>query len=88
MIRKWLCGPVGFLLITGAVAAQDVSVPDLTGLNVPQAAALLNRAGLKLGAENAAGWTPESGVPQNTIGGQSIPAGCGGQRGRPLAVPG
>lgn len=86
MIRKWLCGLVGFLLITGAVAAQDVRVPDLTGLNVPQAAALLNRAGLKLGAENAAGWTPESGLPQNTISGQSIPAGTSAAPGAAVDV--
>lgn len=60
MIQKWLCGLVGFLLIAGTARAQDVSVPDLTGLNVPQAAALLNRAGLRLGAENVAAWRPAS----------------------------
>lgn len=54
---------------------QTVTVPDVTGLNVPSAAALLNKNGLRLGVENNQGWTAESGLPENTINGQSIPAG-------------
>jgi hypothetical protein len=63
-------------LCSSAAAAQEaVTVPDLTGLSVPAAAAALNQLGLPLGAENNQGWTAESGLPQNSIGAQSIPAG-------------
>lgn len=56
--------------------AQDaVPVPDLTGLSVPEAAAALNRIGLALGVETGAAWTAESGLEQNRIQAQSIPAG-------------
>jgi hypothetical protein len=63
------------LMMTSAGAQDGVTVPDLTGLSVPAAAAALNRLGLSLGAETNQGWTAESGLPQNTIAGQSIPAG-------------
>lgn len=63
-------------LITPTFAQdQTVTVPDLTGLNVPQAAAALNQAGLRLGSETAFGWTEASGLPANTITEQSIAAG-------------
>jgi hypothetical protein len=66
-----------FLVISTPLFAQDeqVTVPDLTGLNIPQAAAVLNRNGLVLGNELASAWTEASGIPQNTIGQQSISAG-------------
>jgi hypothetical protein len=64
------------LLLPSVVMAQDaVIVPDVRGMNVPQAAALLNQNGIVLGAENNVAWTAESGLPENTIGEQSIPAG-------------
>jgi hypothetical protein len=64
------------------VVGQDtVTVPDVRGLGVPQAAALLNRNGLVLGQENNVAWTAESGLPQNTIGEQSVPAGQAVARG-------
>ncbi len=68
--------------IVGAVFAQDssVTVPDLTGLSVPAAAALLNKNGLALGAENNQSWTADSGVQQNQIKGQSV---TGGQSAAP-----
>ena len=57
------------------VLAQDtVAVPDLTGLSVPEAATLLNRSRLALGVETGEAWTPESGLEQNRIKSQSIPA--------------
>lgn len=60
----------------GQLAAQDaVQVPDLTGMNVPQAAAALNRAGFALGTEIGEAWTAESGLTQNTIKSQSVAAG-------------
>ncbi len=74
MIRKLLCVLMGLIVVSSA-AAQDAAVPDLAGLSVPEAAAALNRVGLRLGAENNQGWTAESGLPQNSISGQSIPAG-------------
>jgi len=58
-----------------AQEAASVSVPDLTGLNVPQAAVTLNEAGLALGTETALGWTAESGLPENTISQQTPAAG-------------
>lgn len=59
-----------------AFAQQDsVTVPDVTGLNVPQAAAALNRAGLRLGTELTQPWSESSGLPHNTVAFQSIPAG-------------
>ncbi len=65
------------LFAVAPLAAQTelVTVPDLTGMNVPQAAAALNRAGLRLGVQTAAGWNVESGVPENTISGQSVASG-------------
>jgi hypothetical protein len=58
------------------LAAQDaVAVPDVTGLTVPQAAAELNRAGLRLGNQNDEGWSPDSGLSANTISEQSVAVG-------------
>jgi hypothetical protein len=54
---------------------DTVTVPDVTGLNVPQAAAELNRAGLRLGAQDASAWAEDSGVPPNTVVEQAIAAG-------------
>lgn len=71
----------------GAVSAQDsVTVPDLKGMNVPQAAAALNKAGLSLGAENNEGWTEAAGLPQNTVGGQSVAAGQTAPRGTKVDI--
>lgn len=50
-------------------------VPNLTGLSVPEAAAQLNQAGLRLGESGFAAWTAESGGTINTISAQSIEAG-------------
>ncbi|MEZ4670780.1 MAG: PASTA domain-containing protein [Anaerolineae bacterium] len=64
------------LFLTQIAVAQDVvTVPDLTNLSVPEAAAVLNRAGLALGAETGELWTAESGLGQNHIKSQSVPAG-------------
>jgi hypothetical protein len=59
-----------------SVSAQDsVSVPDLTGLNVPQVAAELNRVGLRLGTQETMVWSADSRVSPNTVSGQSVAAG-------------
>jgi hypothetical protein len=61
------------LLPLSIVKGQETSVtaPDLTGMNVPQAAAALNRVGLILGAQTSIPWTEASGIPSNTISAQS-----------------
>jgi hypothetical protein len=64
---------IGLLAIaSGIVSAQEesVTVPDVTGMTTPLAAAELNRAGLNVGNITAIEWTADSGFPQNTIGDQ------------------
>ncbi|MBA3871037.1 MAG: PASTA domain-containing protein [Anaerolineae bacterium] len=64
------------LLLGSQVHAQDaVQVPDLTGMNVPQAASALNRVGFALGNETGEAWTATSGLEQNRIKSQSVSAG-------------
>lgn len=60
-----------------SVQAQDdlVVVPDLFGMNVPQAAAALNAAGLALGEQLTQNWTEASGLPPESIIAQSTEAG-------------
>ena len=67
---------VGLLLIVAqTVFAQEmVTMPDVTGMRVPVAAAELNRAGIRIGQEVGERWTADSGLEQNTIGAQSIAA--------------
>jgi hypothetical protein len=73
---------IGLMVVPQWVAlGQDATMPDLRGMTVPQAAALLNRNGIVVGAENNVAWTAESGLPQNTIGDQSVPAGQAAARG-------
>lgn len=59
------------LLFNALSAAQmqdaQVTVPDLTALSPPQAAAQLHQIGLKLGVENYVSWSDASGLPPNTI---------------------
>jgi hypothetical protein len=68
---------VGLLLIVPQItfAQEMVTMPDVTGMSVPVAAAELNRAGFRIGQEIGEPWTADSGQEQNTIGGQSIAAG-------------
>jgi len=54
---------------------QSQVIPNLAGLNIPQATAALNRVGLTLGNQSSEPWSEAAGVPQNTISVQSIPAG-------------
>lgn len=76
-IRQWMI--ILFLLSAAVlpVSAQqtEVTVPDLVGLNVPQAAAALNNLGLLLGDDVPMVWVAESGVPENSIAAQTVPAG-------------
>jgi hypothetical protein len=59
-----------------ALAQEDqVTVPDVTGLSVPAAAALLNQNGMALGNQYGELWTEESSQPANTVGAQSLAPG-------------
>lgn len=58
-----------------AIAQSQVATPDLIGLNVPKAAAELNKLGLRLGVQTAQAWSSETGVAENTIGAQSVAPG-------------
>ncbi|GAB4512924.1 MAG: hypothetical protein OHK0046_13110 [Anaerolineae bacterium] len=62
-------------------AQESVTVPDVTGLPVPQAAAALNRAGLRLGEETVVEWTASAGQAANTIREQTPAAGQPAARG-------
>ncbi len=62
-------------LIAQAQDGPSASVPDLTGLSVPAAAASLNRVGLALGPQIDQPWTEATGLPPNTVVGQDIPPG-------------
>lgn len=63
------------LLFIIPVYAQETSVPDIAGLNLPQAAAALNRAGLRLGMQSPQPMTALDAVSPNTIASQSPDAG-------------
>jgi hypothetical protein len=69
------------LIITQTVLAQDdaepemVTVPDVTGLSLPQAIALLNREGLGTGELIFTGRIAEDEVPVDTVSAQSIAPG-------------
>lgn len=68
---------IASLLLPGAAAAQDstVPVPDLIGLSLPRAAAVLNAAGLALGEQAGETWDPASELPQNSVSAQAVAAG-------------
>jgi len=75
-MKKILAFLIFWSLLSSQIQAQDaVQVPDLTGMNVPQAAAALNRVGLALGNETGEAWTAESGLEQNRVKSQSVAAG-------------
>jgi hypothetical protein len=57
------------------VQAQEARVPDVAGLNVPQAVAALNRVGLRLGSITGVLWTADSPTPAGTIQSSSVAAG-------------
>lgn len=72
---------VGFLgvLLAPAIVAQNedeqVTVPDVVGMPIPQAISTLNEAGFRLGELSSVGWTEDTGLPQNTISVQSLEPG-------------
>ncbi|MBK9745244.1 MAG: PASTA domain-containing protein [Anaerolineae bacterium] len=54
---------------------ETVTVPDLTGLSVPVAAAQLNAAGLRLGGQEVIPWSESSSLPAGSISTQDVAAG-------------
>lgn len=63
------------ILLTANLHAQESQVPNLTGLNIPQAAAALNAAGLRLGTQTVQIATPQDTQTLGTVLSQSISAG-------------
>jgi hypothetical protein len=64
------------LLLAGSVLAQNdtVTVPDVTGLNLPQATARLNANGLQVGEQMIQPGTAATGIPGSVVA-QSLAAG-------------
>lgn len=73
------------ILSTVQPIAQSTNVPDLTGLNIPEAAARLNEAGFRLGSQIASPQADSSATPGSIIN-QSIPAGMTADAGIPIDV--
>lgn len=72
------------LLSSFALAQGDtVTVPDVTGLSIPRAAAELNRAGLVFGGEIS---VRAAGAPENVVSGQSVAPGQQVARGSSVSV--
>lgn len=76
MNKKILAIWIALFCVFSVISAQEETstVPDLRGLNVPQAAARLNEAGLRLGNQVSLAWTIDLGLPQGSISAQSITA--------------
>jgi hypothetical protein len=78
---------LAYLILVMPLFAQDtVIIPNVIGLNVPQAAAELNRAGLRLGSQSVMGWDAASSLSPNTISFQSIAAGSSIEAGATIDV--
>lgn len=75
MIKTLLIVLAVMALSLPVLAQEPVTMPDLTGLNLPQAGAALNRLGLRLGTELNVVREPGSTEPLQRIIGQAIPAG-------------
>ena len=77
--QRWCLALAILLCFCMALVAQMQAtspvVPNLAGMNLPQATAALNDVGLALGNQTSEPWTEAAGVPQNTISAQSVPAG-------------
>jgi hypothetical protein len=73
-MRQFFLLIVLFVLIL-PVFAQETTVPDLTGLNVPQAAAALNDVGLRLGNVAPRPMTAADSATPNTVADQSYAPG-------------
>lgn len=85
-MKKWIVVLCLLLIVPTVLAQESVTVPNIIGMSAPQAAALLNDAGLRLGAETVVGWTAESGFQPNTISQQSAVPGASVARGTTIDV--
>jgi PASTA domain len=87
-IRLRLFLIIGLMLVIIPIQAQgdQATVPDLTGLTLPKAAALLNSLGLNLGTELAVDWNAASGLPENTIAEQALASNTAVARGTSVDV--
>ena len=87
---QWLTVMIGLLCFSTISVArmqeQATTVPDLIGLNLPQATAALNRVGLALGNQTSEPWTEAASVPQNSISAQAVAAGETLEVGTPVDV--
>jgi len=77
--QQWFLALATLICFCAASVAQMQEqppvVPNLVGMNVPQATAALNRVGLALGNQTSQPWTQGAAVAQNLISTQSVPAG-------------
>lgn len=74
-IRTYALALLTLMLSIVTLHAQENQVPDLTGLNIPQATAALNAAGLRLGTQTIQIATPQDTQPTGTVLSQSVAAG-------------
>jgi hypothetical protein len=84
MTRLLVLFVVLIVLVFPVAAQDDVPVPDVTGMSVPQAAAIFNLVGLNLGTESPV--DPQPGQSTNTIAAQSVAAGSTAPRGAAVDV--
>lgn len=75
---------LALLFVQLAQAQGSATVPDVTGMTVPVAAAELNRARIAVGQEIGQPWTLESGLTRNAIAEQSISPGTQVDPGTPI----
>ena len=70
------CILAGSIFHPSVIAQSDeVQVPDVTGLSIPAAAALLNQNGMVLGLQTDEAWNENLGMPANTVISQSLAPG-------------
>lgn len=82
-----VCVLAGLPVNIPAVAQSNpATVPDVTGLSVPAAVALLNEHGLRLGNQTGEAWTELAGLPANTVSAQSLAPGATVEQGAALDV--
>ncbi|MCA9882992.1 MAG: PASTA domain-containing protein [Anaerolineae bacterium] len=86
LIRVLIAPCLLIALVSVPTQGQAITMIDLAGMNPPEAAAHLNKIGLRLGTQLAAPWTTESPYPAGTIGQQSIAPGTSVEAGSTVDV--
>lgn len=76
-LRESIVRSIALLMLLFAVTtyAQESQVPNLVGLNIPQAAAALHQVGLRLGTQTVQILTPQDTQPSGSVLAQSIASG-------------